>query len=201
MKQEYGIGEAPDLSGVAFRLRRPVYQYHQFQGRTNDCGPTSLAIVANAVRGREELNGERVAEEMNRLGLAWRAFPYLGLSRIPNWATFPWGMVDYLRRQGIPARWRPFGTVERLRRNLLDDRITIVMIGQLLRWERGRYRGWAHAKVVFGHIAGQGFLFVDPAVERSGESHRLEYHGLSWQREEEFLRQWGNLLRVYVEVG
>jgi len=198
---EYAVADTLDLSGVPFRLRKPVFRYHQYQGNTNDCGPTSLAIAANAVRGREELEGESVAREMNRLGLAWRAFPYLMVSRVPNWATFPWGIVHYLRKRGIPARWRLFGTVARLRQNLLDDQLTIVMLGEPLRWEEGRYRGWAHAKVVFGHIAGHGFLFVDPAVRRSENPDRIEHHGLSWQREEAFLRQWGNLLRIYVEVG
>jgi hypothetical protein len=195
------VAETPDLSGVPFRLRKPVFRYHQYQGDTNDCGPTSLAIAANAVRGREVLEGETVAEEMNRFGLAWRAFPYVMLSRIPGWATFPWGIVHYLRKQGIPARWRPFGTVERLRKNLLGNQLTIVMVGEPLRWEGGRYQGWAHAKIVFGHIAGHGFLFVDPAVRRPENAKRIEHHGLSWQREGEFLRQWRNLLRVYVEVG
>lgn len=195
------MADMPDLSGVPFRLRKPVFRYHQYQGKTNDCGPTSLAIAANAVRGQEELEGDAVAEEMNRLGLAWRAFPYLMVSRIPNWATFPWGIVHYLRRRGIPARWRPFGTMARLRQNLLNDQLTIVMIGEPLRWEGGRYRGWAHAKVVFGYIAGHGFLFVDPAVRRAENPNRIEHHGLSWQREEAFLRQWRNLLRIYVEVG
>ncbi|MEA3375915.1 MAG: hypothetical protein U9R72_06930 [Chloroflexota bacterium] len=193
--------EAPDLSGVPFRLRKPVYRYHLYQGATNDCGPASLVIAANALSEHEDLKGAMVAGEMNRLGLAWRAFPYVMPSRIPNWATFPWGIVHGLRERGIRARWRPFGTLERLRRNLLEDQITIVMVGEPLHWEGGRYRGWAHAKVVFGHLAGRGFLFVDPAIRRAGNPNRLEYHGLAWQREDEFLDQWRNLLRVYVEVG
>jgi len=201
MREQDAMRATPDLSGVPFRLRKPVYQYHQYQGVTNDCGPTCLAIAANAVRGREELEAVRVAQEMNRLGLAWRAFPYLAVSRIPNWATFPWGIVHTLRKRGIPARWRPFGTVERLRKNLLEDQVTIVMVGEPLRWDGGRYRGWAHAKVVFGHVAERGFVFVDPAVRRSSDPNRLEYHGLTWQGLEEFVRQWRNLCRVYVEVG
>lgn len=193
--------DTPDLRGVAYRLRKPVYRHHQYQALTNDCGPTSLAIAANALLGCEELSGAMVAQEMNRLGLAWRAFPYLAPSRIPGWATFPWGIVHHLRRQGISARWRLFGTVDGLRRNLIDDRITIVTIGEPLRWNGTEYQGWAHVKVVFGYVPGRGFLFVDPAVDRSDNPTRLEYHGLSWQPEDEFKRQWRNLLRIYVEVG
>lgn len=195
------MARVPDLTGVAVRLRKPVYRYHQFQGPTNDCGPTSLVIAVNALAGVGELEGAVMAREMNRFRLAWRAFPYIGLSRIPGWATFPWGIVHQLRERGVRGRWGPFGTVDRLLRNLSEDRITIVAVGEPFRWEKGRYRGWAHLKVVYGYGAGRGFLFVDPAMRPTGSPDAMEYHGLSWQGESEFLRQWANVLRVYIEVG
>lgn len=195
------MARAPDLAGVTVWLRTPVYRYHQFQGPTNDCGPTSLAIAANALAGVGELEGAVMAREMDRIGLAWRAFPYLALSRIPGWATFPWGIVHHLRRRGVRARWGPFGTVNRLLRNLDEDRITIVAVGEPFRWERGKHRGWAHLKVVYGYGTGRGFWFVDPAVRPAGSVDALACHGLSWQAEMEFLRQWANVLRVYIEVG
>ncbi len=195
------MAEGPDLSGVAVRLRKPAYRYHQFQGSANGCGPTSLAIAVNALAGVEELEGAVMAREMDRIGLAWRAFPYIALSRIPGWATFPWGIVHHLRRRGVRAWWSPFGTVERLKRNLAEDRITMVAVGEPFRWKRGRYQGWAHVKVVYGYEAGRGWLFVDPGVRRTGSPEALEYHGLSWQGEEAFLGQWANVLRVYIEVG
>lgn len=195
------VTEPLDLSRVALRLRKPIYRYYQYQALTNDCGPTTLAIAANTLRGREELQGPTVARDMNLFGLAWRAFPYVAPSRIPGWATFPWGLVHHLRKRGIRARWQPFGSLNRLRRNLLDDTITVVIIGEPLRWEKRSYRGWAHYKVLFGYEAGRGLLFVDPAVRRSQDPKRIEHHGLSWQGEAEFLRQWANMLRLYVEVG
>lgn len=198
---EVVVAEPLDLSLVALRLRKPVYRYYQYQALTNDCGPTTLAIAANTLWGREELQGPTVAREMNRIGLAWRAFPYIGPSRIPGWATFPWGLVHHLRKRGLRARWHPFGSLDRLRRNLLDDTITVVIVGEPLRWENRGYRGWAHYKVLFGYEAGRGLLFVDPAVKRPKDPRRIEHHGLSWQGEAEFLRQWANLLRLYIEVG
>ena len=58
--------------------------------------------------------------------------------RIRNWATFPWGIVHYPGQYDIPARWLPRGTVDTLRRNLLDDRLTIIMLGEPL---HGAFRG------------------------------------------------------------
>jgi hypothetical protein len=193
------MAESLDLSGVAFYLSRPIYRHHQYQGNTNDCGPTSLAIAANALLGREAFQGPAVAKEMSRIALEWRPFPHVVVQRIPNWVTFPWGIVHYLRRHDVPARWGAFGTVERLRRNLLANRLTIVVVGEPLRWTRRRYAGWAHVKILFGYTPGRGFLFVDPGHSRTDDPWKR--HGLFWQGEEEFLRQWRNLLRVYVEVG
>ena len=190
----------PDLSGVPLRLSRPVFRYHQYQGGTNDCGPTSVAIAVNALSGRPLLRGSEVARQMSRVAFAWKPFPTLVVPRIPNWATFPWGIVQYMRRQGFQATWRVFGTIERLERNLRSDRMTMVMVGEPWRWRDGSYAGWAHVKILFGRIPGRGFLFVDPGLPRSNRPNRLEFHGLFWQKEMEFLRQWQNLCRIYVEA-
>lgn len=196
------MAETPDLNAITFHLRTPVYRYHQHQGNTNDCGPTSLAIAANALLGEERFQGPRVAEEMNDPAFEVRPFPHFVVRRVRNWATFPWGIVHYLRQQDIPARWSPLGTANRLRRNLLADRITIVMIGEPLRWKRRRYAGWGHAKVLFGYAPGRGLLFVDPAYQRRpDEPDSWERHGLFWQEEKEFLRQWRGLGRIYIEIG
>ncbi|MGD2178058.1 MAG: hypothetical protein PVG71_09575 [Anaerolineae bacterium] len=193
------MAESPDLSGVASYLSRPVYRYHQYQGYSNDCGPTSLAIAANALLGREAFQGPDVARQMSHVAFEWRPLPHVVIQRIPNWATFPWGIVYYLKKHDLPARWGPFGTVERLRSNLLANQITIVVVGEPWSWRKGRYAGWAHVKILFGHTPGQGFLFVDPGHSRADDPWKR--HGLFWQEESEFLRQWRNLFRTYVEVG
>ena len=196
------MAEMPDLSAVTFHLHTPVFRYHQHQGNTNDCGPTSLAIAANALLDEERFQGPEVAQEMNDPAFEVRPFPHFVVRRIHNWATFPWGIVHYLRQHDVPARWSPLGTVERLRRNLLADRITIVMLGEPLHWEGRRYAGWGHAKVLFGYTPEKGFLFVDPAYQhRPDDPDSWKQHALSWQEEREFRRQWRNLLGIYVEVG
>jgi hypothetical protein len=189
----------PDLVSVPLRLPTPVYDYHQYQGHSNDCGATSLAIAANALLGETRFDGDRVAQEMNE----WKkSFPGLFLPRIRGWATFPWGIVQYLRMVHVRARWRPFGTVERLRRNLHAGRMTLVAIGEPLRWQDRHYAGWAHFKVLFGYNPQRGFLFVDPGYDPTNYAFgSLERQGLFWQAEGEFKRQWRNLLGIYIEVG
>ena len=190
----------PDLSHLPVRLTRPVYGYHQYQGRTNDCGPTSVAIAANALLERQAFHGPVVAEQMSHLGFERRPFPRPVLSRIPNWATFPWGMVHYLRKRGFRAQWHLFGTLERLERNLRADRISVVVVGRPWLFHGWRYVGWAHYKILFGMVPGSKLLFVDPGVDPSVEPAGLEHYGFGWQEQDEFLRQWRNLLRIFVEV-
>lgn len=194
------MADTPDLTGLPVHLNRQVFRYHEYQGDTNDCGPTSVAIAVNALLDRRALEGPVVAKEMSHVAFEWRPFPRPLIPRIPNWATFPWGVVHYLRKKGFRARWRPLGTLERLERNLRSDRITMVVTGQLWRWDAWRYHGWAHIKLLFGLVPGRGLIFVDPGQPRSSRPDRLEYHGLFWQDEETFLRQWRNLLRVFIEV-
>jgi len=190
----------PDLSGVPLRLSRPVYRYHQYQGNTNDCGPTSVAIAVNALLGRWALEGRSVAGEMSRIALEWKPYPHVVVPRIRNWVTFPWGIVDYVRRYGFSARWRLFGTLQRLERNLQSDLVTMVIVGEPWQLEKGSYSGWAHVKILFGRLPGRGLLFVDPGHPRSARPDRLEHHGLFWQGEDEFFQQWSNLLRIFIEV-
>ncbi|MEA3309329.1 MAG: C39 family peptidase [Chloroflexota bacterium] len=185
--------ESFDLDAMASRLSTPLHEYHQHQGTTNNCGPTSLAIAANAIRGQTQLQGPIVAQELSTPKFRVRPIPHLVIRRIPNWATFPWGIVDYLHQQGLTAHWAVGGTEERLQHNLATEQITIVLIGELWSWRRWHYTGWAHFKVLYGFTTGRGYLFVDPA--------RGDKHGLSWQTTAEFLQQWRNLFRIYVEVN
>jgi hypothetical protein len=193
--------EVPNLTSLQFHLTTPVYRYHQHQGETNDCGPTCLAMAANARLNEARFVGATVAQEMNHWRLRARPRPQLVAHRIPHWATFPWGIVQYLRDHGIAARWALGGTLERLQRNVQDDWITLVLIGEPLRWQRGRYAGWGHFKIVFGYTPGEGLLFVDPAqVHLPDPPKNWQQNGLSWQDEASFLRQWRQMGRLYIEV-
>ncbi len=92
--------------------------------------------------------------------------------------------------------------MRKLLRNLAEDRTTIVLPGEPVHWRDGKYAGWAHAKILFGYDPNAGLLFVDPAYrQRSDRPNSLEFHGLFWQDDEDFRRQWRWLLGTFIEVG
>jgi len=189
-----------DLQTIALRMITPLYEYHQFQGESQDCGPTSLAIAANALLGEERYIKKRVSNEMNAPGFTVSPFPHFVVRRVKNWATFPWGIVNYARSEGFRTRWAPFGTQRKLQRNLENDRITLVFVGQPLRFNEGKWDGWAHIKVLYGYTPGKGYVFVDPGHSAGGGSDSWASMGLFWQSEDDFLRYWRGLLRIYVEI-
>jgi hypothetical protein len=164
-------------------MRTPLPDWHQWQGWTNNCGPFSAAIVANALLDAHVADGTLVAESMNA-----GAIP----ERIPEWATFPWGVIRALRRMAVRARWRAAVPESRLLRNLDAGRTTIVMVGEPLRFEGWTYKGWGHYKVLYAWDPVKGWAFVDPAAPRS--------RVYSYQDAATFRRQWTWLGRQVIEV-
>ncbi len=172
-----------DARGWAKRMHNPLPDWHQWQGWTNDCGPFSTAIVTNAMLEAHAVDGALLAQSMTG-----RTIP----ERIPNWATFPWGVVWALRRMAIRARWRVGASESRLVRNLDEGRTTIVIVGEPLRFEKWEYKGWAHYKVLYAWDPDKGWAFVDPAASRSTV--------YTYQKPEAFRRQWTLMGRQLVEV-
>jgi hypothetical protein len=185
-----------NIEQIEYSYKTPIYKFHQFQGNTNNCGPTSTAIAANAYLNKRLYSGEMIAQELNNW---WKYFPKLLFPRINNWATFPWGIVQYLKKLNISARWGIHGNLERLKRNILAERITIVIAGNPFVWKDGKYYGWGHTKVLFGYSPGKKFYFVDPGYELQ-ISNSLESQGIFCQTEEEFLSQWKNFFNIYIEL-
>ena len=82
----------------------------QYQGDSNDCGPYTIATVINALL-KLQIDPSDLALEMARP--VWRGI-FLVIRRIPNWATFPWGMVDIFRVYGLKASWKLFTPIDYL---------------------------------------------------------------------------------------
>jgi hypothetical protein len=180
---------------------QPVYRYHAYQGDTDNCGPYAVAIAANAYLGEARFDPLQVAQAMNRPLFKARPLPHWVLVRRPNGPSLPWGMAAFLtERLGAPARCRWRCDEPLLRRNLQQGLLTIVFIGDPLRFERGRYRGWAHAKVLYGVDPARGYAFVDPGHPRDPDEPWAA-HGIFWQAREEFLAGWHRVLRPIVVVG
>jgi hypothetical protein len=152
---------------------------HQFQGNSNDCGPFCAAIALSALNRKAD--GYSLGKDLNKI--QWkRGFPKI--RRIPNWATFPWGLVDLFTRNGLFARWRPFNTQARLLKNLENDMINIVIIGGLIPL-------WAHTMILVAHNADTKWGFVNPA-NPSGDTY--------WIENNDFIYKWTVMGRLIVEI-
>ena len=151
---------------------------HQHQGSGNHCGPFAAAIALRAL-GRAEVDGETLARELNRP--RWIG-PLPLIRRIPNWATFPWGVADVLRRYGLRARWRFAAPWSLLHHGLEQGWLLLPVFGQ---WRPL----WAHIAVLAAYHPQKGWGFVDSAHPRPE---------LVWRDTATFARQWRSYGRLLV---
>jgi len=171
------------------QYKQPLHKWHIHQGNTNDCGPFSATIAANALRDALVLDAPTLARAMERAPEdKRRIIP----ARIKGWATFPWGVVYALRKMGFKARWRMGASLNRLQRNLDRGRVSIVIVGDPLNFKDGVWRGWAHYKVLYAWDPDEGWAFVDPAAR--------EEEVFSYQEPDEFAEQWTWMGRHLIEV-
>ncbi len=202
-KEACSLGDGPTAlpAAIPLVLPQPAYRYHAYQGDTNNCGPYSVAIAANACLGEARFDPLEVAKGMNRPLFKARPLPHWVLLRLPGGPSLPWGMAAYLaERLGIPARCRWRCDEAHLQGNLAAGLLTIVFIGDLLRFERARYRGWAHAKVLYGYDPARGYAFVDPGYARN-PADPWGALGIFWQTREDFVAGWRGMLRAAITVG
>jgi hypothetical protein len=175
---------------LAQRHDHDLAHYHINQGSTEDCGPHVVTMVVNFWHGREVLTAPTTARAMNRL--KWQAgWPPLVVRRIPNWATFPWGMVDMLREHDVPARWRLFASADHIFQALSENRIVMPIFGQPFRRRGWKFIGWSHVAILCGWDAEASvFQFVDSAKS----------HAPSTRPHDEFLRLWRYMGRILIET-
>ena len=152
----------------------------QYQGRQNDCGPYTTATVINALRGLE-IDAAWLAEEMTRIAW-WGPIPVV--RRLRGSATFPWGMVDVFRRNGLRAAWRFFASQNYLRQHLNRDRVLMPIIG-------GWRPSWAHVMSLVAWDAERGWGFANT---------QYDHHEITWLDDATFTRQWRAMANLLVEV-
>ena len=157
-----------------------VLQALQYQGQSNDCGPYTTATILNALRGAN-LNGIELAQHMNQV--SWRRlFPVI--RRIPNWATFPWGIADVLLEYGLKASWKPLASEEHLRQALEKGHVVMPIIGS---WRPL----WAHVMTLLAWDQQDGWGFANT---------QFDDHRMFWMSPEEFSKKWKALGRLLVEA-
>jgi len=145
---------------------------HQSQGNTNHCGPMCASMILNAL-SLSPRSGFDLAEDMNRV--IWKAGFLPLIRRVPNWATFPWGVASVLEENGIKSRWKMFHHFDDLVDNIERQLLTIVIIGS---W---RPTVWAHYMIVAAYEPERGVGFVNSAHPRAE---------LFWMPEDKFKHQW-----------
>lgn len=153
----------------------------QYQGESNDCGPTTAATVVNALRNTN-LDALELSKRMNKPGRIG-CFPVI--RRIPNWATFPWGMVDVFKEHGLEAAWGFNRSSKYLRERLERGVVLMPIIGS---WKPL----WAHVMVLLVCTAGHHWGFANTQYKQ---------RQIYWVRDEIFQQQWRAVGRLLVEIN
>jgi hypothetical protein len=161
-------------------LAAKVLECLQFQGQRNDCGPFTTATIINALHGKG-LDPIELAEKMNKP--AWRG-PLFVVRRVPNWATFPWGIVDVLREHGLNARWRLFTPASRLFEGLARGQVLMPIIGE---WKPM----WAHVMTLVAWDPERGWGFANT---------QYDHRQIDWHPDKRFRHQWRNLGQILIDV-
>lgn len=174
------MNPSPILPFLTAPLLSVVLMAHQYQADSNNCGPYCTATVIQTLR-HQEISGSQVAMDMNAID--WLAFPPV-VSRIKNWATFPWGIKHYLKRYNISSHWKLFQKPESLISSLSFGNLPIVLIGELK-------PVWAHYMILISTHPELGFGFCDPAHP---------YPEIKWKEAAIFLEQWKNYGNTFIDV-
>jgi hypothetical protein len=161
-------------------LTQQVLAAHQYQGQRNDCAPITAAMTAN-VLGNLDIDGERLAQNMNRPVMRG-VMPVI--RRIPDWATFPWGVVDVLRQYRLYAKWWRLRSFEWLHAHIGGDSLLITITGH---WRPL----WAHMMVLLAYRDDLGYGFANPAY-----AEKVLY----WLPTPKFEKQWQAFGRNVIEV-
>ena len=153
----------------------------QYQGSSNDCGPYTTATVVNAMR-QQTLIGDELAKQMNKLRFRG-ILPVI--RRIPNWATFPWGMVDVFRDYNLQARWWLRAPVSYLSPAISNGHILMPIIGE---W---RPQTWAHVMTLVAWDPEKGWGFANTQFNRKN---------ITWRPDTDFQEKWNKFGRLLVEI-
>jgi hypothetical protein len=153
---------------------------HQYQGKTNDCGPFSASIIVSALK-KQILLGKSLSKYFDDYPVQLR-FPFI--YRIPGWATFPWGIAAALKQYGIKSKWNVLMSTKDLKSSLLSYNIIIVLTGS---WTplSGHYR------ILAAYDADKGWGFVDPAVQENV---------ITWQNDTDFQKAWKAMGRSVITI-
>jgi hypothetical protein len=156
-----------------------LISFHQYQGKTNDCGPYSASIIVSALK-KQILLGKSLSKYFDDYPVQLR-FPFF--FRIPGWATFPWGIAAALKQYGIRSKWNLLVSTKDLI-SALSQNIVIVLTGS---W----FPLSGHYRILVAYDADKGWGFVDPAVPENV---------IAWQNDADFQTTWKAMGRSVITI-
>jgi hypothetical protein len=152
---------------------------HQYQGTSNNCGPYCTATIINYIY-HSQITGDSISEYMNHLHfLGWR----LSIKRIPNFATFPWGVTDTLLEYGINSQLMIFTKFEQLC-DLLSKNELIIVLTATFRPLTAHYR-------IVVSIDDNRLGFIDSAHNQ---------YQICYQDKQSFLSGWQNTAHTIILI-
>ncbi|HBX69098.1 MAG TPA: hypothetical protein DEH25_06880 [Chloroflexi bacterium] len=158
-----------------------IFEHLQFQGSSNDCAPYTTATILNTFCN-QQLKGDELAKQMNKPRLRG-LLPVI--RRIPNWATFPWGVVDVMKDYQLKARWQFRTPIEYLRPALANGHILMPIIGE---W---RPKPWMHIMTLVEWDPQRGWGFANT---------QYQTQKTYWVSDSDFQVKWKNSGRLLVEI-
>jgi hypothetical protein len=152
---------------------------HQYQAQSNNCGPFCAAMAINSIMDLH-LDGSDLAKSMNhpRFNLF---IPVI--RRIPEYATFPWGITDVLWEYGIKSSWKFFNAFSNLT-ELLPENLMLILLTATYKPINAHYR-------ILASLENEQIGFVDPAYPVK------EIH---YQSRSSFLEEWKNAFNPIITV-
>lgn len=153
----------------------------QWQGSKNNCAPFTIATIVSAFSGLV-IDGAILAEQMNKP--AWRGIIPV-IRRIPDWVTFPWGIVDVLHDYGFSAHWGIHYTTDYLRMSVQKGNLPITVTGS---WQPL----WAHVMTL---------LAWDPSGFWGFANTQMNEKKIDWKPEDQFIKPWNLYGRMCIEVN
>jgi hypothetical protein len=152
---------------------------HQFQAQSNNCGPFCAAMSINTIKGTH-VDGNDLALGMNHPSFSF-IFPVI--RRIPDYATFPWGIVNVLGQNSIKSNWRFFFTFSDLS-ILLPENYLLILLTATYKPLNGHYR-------ILVSLEDDQIGFIDPAYPNSA---------IHYQPRPSFLLEWQNAFNPIIIV-
>ncbi len=157
-------------------------RFYQSQGLskegsyTNDCGPTSLAVVLNMLL----FQANRATKSLDK-GEVIHSSGFFFWDRVPSWvpkfggATAPWGLVKAFNHwsQDLDLGWRAERRSHARRAHIIENLITGKPVTALKIWKNGGAH-WVNLVKFVGEKDRLYFLDPNPFLKNLPEDKRLQ---------------------------